>query len=433
MTPVPAPAAVADRPRAVAPATRLAWLDAIRGIAALVVVVHHFGLLKPLPGGAWITDHVNLGILGVMLFFLVSGYIIPASLERRGDVRRFWVGRIFRIYPLVLVLMAAAWLMPAGYTALNKTVGANPGWGVLSNLTLLHDFTGVPSALNVMWSLAYEMLFYFLVVALFVTGQHRRSAPIALSLAAAALIGGGWWQSKLLTPQSLNSGPGPVHALTAVAAIGVSVGLIFVFAGRTRTGAIILAVTGSGLMLANGRAPFFESMLILATMFAGTAVYRAERREIPRRAAVLVCSVIPIAGTLAAFFFNNGSRAQQTWENDWRAFASAWLIAWLAFGVAMALRSRRWPRPLVWLGQVSYSVYLVHFLVLWAAFWFKDTVLHLPQDDTTRTLVLVAALALTLGVAQVTYRLIELPGQRVGRWIAGRLPEAQANRSAYAG
>jgi peptidoglycan/LPS O-acetylase OafA/YrhL len=36
---------------------------------------------------------------GVFVFFLVSGYIVPASLERKGSVHGFWVSRVFRLYP----------------------------------------------------------------------------------------------------------------------------------------------------------------------------------------------------------------------------------------------------------------------------------------------------------------------------------------------
>ena len=44
------------------------------------------------------------------VFFLVSGYIIPASLERKGSVRGFWVSRAFRLYPLYIVGIAVSLL-----------------------------------------------------------------------------------------------------------------------------------------------------------------------------------------------------------------------------------------------------------------------------------------------------------------------------------
>ena len=48
----------------------------------------------------------NTSRYGIMVFFLVSGYIIPASLERQACVRTFWIGRVFRIYPLWAVVIA---------------------------------------------------------------------------------------------------------------------------------------------------------------------------------------------------------------------------------------------------------------------------------------------------------------------------------------
>ena len=89
---VPAPAG--------ANASRLAWLDALRGIAALCVVYAHFGT-RVLPQVHRAVYHVfDPGLYGVLVFFLVSGYIVPASLERRGSVRNFWLSRLFRLVPL---------------------------------------------------------------------------------------------------------------------------------------------------------------------------------------------------------------------------------------------------------------------------------------------------------------------------------------------
>ncbi|HEY9524978.1 MAG TPA: acyltransferase family protein, partial [Thermopolyspora sp.] len=66
--------------------SRLAWLDALRGVGALAVVAEH---MLPWLVPSWRPHWFNLGMYGVLVFFLVSGYIIPASLERRGDVRTF--------------------------------------------------------------------------------------------------------------------------------------------------------------------------------------------------------------------------------------------------------------------------------------------------------------------------------------------------------
>ena len=72
---------------------RWEFLDAVRGLAALLVVLQH----SPMRFGK---DHLSYGLAGVVAFFLVSGFIIPVSLERYASLPRFWSGRILRIVPL---------------------------------------------------------------------------------------------------------------------------------------------------------------------------------------------------------------------------------------------------------------------------------------------------------------------------------------------
>ena len=91
---------------AAAKGRRLAWLDALRGFAALCVVFDHMSTLVLQHVRSDVYVWFNGGQYGVFVFFLVSGYIIPASLERKGSVRGFWVSRAFRLYPLYIVGIA---------------------------------------------------------------------------------------------------------------------------------------------------------------------------------------------------------------------------------------------------------------------------------------------------------------------------------------
>jgi peptidoglycan/LPS O-acetylase OafA/YrhL len=92
---------------------RLAWLDALRGLAALAVALHH-AAWSFIPG-FWgeIDRRVDLGTWGVLVFFMVSGYIIPTSLERSGDLRAFWIGRSLRLHPMLLAAEASRCCSPA--------------------------------------------------------------------------------------------------------------------------------------------------------------------------------------------------------------------------------------------------------------------------------------------------------------------------------
>jgi len=174
-------------------ATRLAWLDALRGIAALVVALHHATYYFTPRLRAGMVDWFDPGLYGVLVFFLVSGYIVPASLERHGRVRGFWISRLARIYPLLMVACAIT-LLPflLGVRDLRAGLASyDPMTAVLAHLTMLQDVLGVPNVINVLWTLSYEMLFYLLVVALFVTGVHRRSASVAVTLVVTAVLAGG--------------------------------------------------------------------------------------------------------------------------------------------------------------------------------------------------------------------------------------------------
>jgi len=75
---------------------RLGRLDVLRGVAALCVVFDHlsFYLLQHVKADVY--QWFDLGDYGVFVFFLISGYIVPASLERKGTARTFWVSRLFR-------------------------------------------------------------------------------------------------------------------------------------------------------------------------------------------------------------------------------------------------------------------------------------------------------------------------------------------------
>src|SRR5436305_3617009 len=87
---------------------RLAFLDALRGVAALAVVAAHIQahLADPV-GDIAPARYFSAGQFGVTLFFLVSGFVIPMTLER-GSPRSFWIKRVCRLYPLYWASLALA-------------------------------------------------------------------------------------------------------------------------------------------------------------------------------------------------------------------------------------------------------------------------------------------------------------------------------------
>src|SRR5690606_17945561 len=208
------------------PISRLGWLDALRGGAALAVAFHHASWVYLPSLREWLADWFDPGRCGVLVFFMVSGYIIPASLERRGSVRNFWIGRFFRIYPLLTVTCFLA-VLPFLLGVLGLRAGLeqySPATATLAHATMLQDLLDVPNAMNVLWTLSYEMAFYLLIVALFVVGRQHRSARVCVVLTVVALVAAALTATGLLTgayaPSALLSrtaGTGPVVAVTAAA------------------------------------------------------------------------------------------------------------------------------------------------------------------------------------------------------------------------
>ncbi|MFE3495442.1 acyltransferase family protein [Streptomyces sp. NPDC059175] len=397
-------------------AARLGWLDAVRGIAALIVALHHLSNDLFVGFGAAVREWFDPGIFGVMAFFLVSGYIVPASLERRGDVRAFWIGRLFRLYPLcVVVLVAAAVLLPRSAGAVDPSVHDHALLAAVANGTMLQDLLGIRSGLSVMWTLTYEMVFYYLVTMLFMVGAHRRSGSAAVVLAGAALFLGPWAAGWSLRPDL------SVRALVAGTALLVGLGLLCLLSGSRPAqlaGATMLSGLGLVLMIANSRSTPWESLLILATMFCGTVIYRAERGQLGRGAAWACCGVVLAAGTTAGLLYNDGPAQIRTWTASPTAWVSAFLAGWALFGVALLLRRHRMPRALTWLGVVSFSVYLLHRPLISVLSRLMAHVGH-PRG-TAQLLWLLAFLVVLFVLSALTYHLVELPGQRLGRRLQSR-------------
>src|SRR5690242_21934303 len=120
------------------PQRRMAWLDALRAVAALLVVYAHLSHYLLRGARDVSAEWLHAGTAGVMLFFLVSGYIIPASLERHGSLRRFWVSRLARLYPLYLVVGVLVVLV----LPLDPYLIAHPVTAAVAHATLLPHLLG---------------------------------------------------------------------------------------------------------------------------------------------------------------------------------------------------------------------------------------------------------------------------------------------------
>ena len=400
--------------------SRLAWLDALRGFAALCVVFDHGSTLMLEPVRDFLYRWLDLGQYGVFVFFLISGYIIPASLERKGSVRGFWTSRLFRLYPMYLVaLVIAAVAYQTGHGTI-RGAERQPAQSVFAWLLMLPNLLTGPNVPNVTWTLSYEMVFYLLLVALFSWGVHRRSGSYATLFAVGAVALGGVLPMAALTTWAGHADHGGL-ALNATADALVLGGIVLAVSSRSRVaraGASVAGLTALVLVMFNQGSPSpWEGCVILALMFSGTLIYRAQQRQpgVSRPAtAAIVVGVLALT-TFAGLWHGEQRHMSHQWLIQW---ATSVLLAGATFGLGLAASRCRVPRWCAWLGMISFSVYLLHPLVFDA--YRSIPALHRPHTLPVQALTFAGCLAVIIGLSALTYYVVERPMQRLGRRLAPR-------------
>jgi len=380
---------------------KLAYVDASRGIAILLVILVHTAYRVPGLDGAFMAL-VEFGQWGVQLFFVVSAFTLCASqharYEGRVTVGYFYLRRFFRIAPLYYfgILLYFVVFQALAPRPQDLMLGPYTAGNVAANLAFVHGL--VPWAQNNIvpggWSIGVEMAFYLLFPLLHVLllGHHRRSQ----------------W----------------VLPVAFVAAIGINLGVQFALSGWSDMGSAYSDFMY--LNLVNNLPVFVLGFWLYQHAQNGGAMGRSRLIEV-------LCSWFLFLGFALAALALHASAA------PW-GFTLTPTLAGLAFvGLVNALRLHHWRlRPLAVIGQVSYSMYLLHFL--FAALLVPAVLRALPEatDMTPPALMLAlaypAVIALSYACARVTERLIETPGMALGarmaaRW-AGAYPQAARSVSA---
>lgn len=167
---------------------RLVELDALRGLAALGVVLFHyyyhvFEVLGP-------EERMNLffvyGQYGVELFFMISGFVIFMSLERTKRAADFVVSRFARLFPVywlsIGVTTAVVWM----FGLPGREVS---GMHTLINLTMLTEFANVPKVDGAFWTLTLELCFYVLAGVAWFSGALKQF-HLCATVSLAGLVAG---------------------------------------------------------------------------------------------------------------------------------------------------------------------------------------------------------------------------------------------------
>ena len=147
------------------PRPRVNEIDLLRFIAALAVVFFHYAFRGYAGGDRTIMPYPLLepiakyGFKGVELFFMISGFVILMT-AANGDLRKFVVSRIARLYPAFWACCTLSFVAIVLFGG-DRFSATLPQY--LVNMTMLSGFVGVPSIDGVYWSLFVELQFYALV------------------------------------------------------------------------------------------------------------------------------------------------------------------------------------------------------------------------------------------------------------------------------
>ncbi|WP_068072784.1 acyltransferase family protein [Novosphingobium lentum] len=355
-----------DRPQPAA--NRLVSVDAIRGIAALSVVMGHSleEAIRLLPGSsavragvsAVVVEYCNFGRIGVVAFFLVSGYVIPFSFSHRNPLRSFVIARFFRLYP-------AYWVSIAGAILIALILGSQrpPPAMIAANITMIQAVLHQPNLIGVYWTLFYELVFYGLCFLAF-TAKCLESPRYLLAVVIVLCLLG-----------SLSAG-----ARQAGLAHEPPIGL-FVFLAMMHLGTLArLSDRGDGAM--------------------ATQCYRG---------GLLI--VLLAAGPIVSVGFIQHASNERMIADVTGLYAGLALFLLLRSRPAVATPETRF------LGKISYSLYLFHPLCLVIAVA-AATRIAAPFDAVF------VVLAIPLGaiaVAALVQHLVEAPANRWGKVVRQRV------------
>ena len=346
-------------------------LDGLRAVSVLLVVLAH---AHGREDWLWIR-----GANGVTVFFVLSGYLITTlalreeAVRGRIDLAAFYLRRTFRILPMYYLALAV-------YCVLVLVVHADPArhdkfvQALPYYLTYLQEWPhllvkDVPFELS--WSLGIEEKFYLVwpVLGFILLRKHfrlRLGTTLALAAACTAAACFTWWGKFVL---------------------------------------------------------FYAHILIgcaLAVLLDDPVAF-ARLRGLARPVPAILITVLAIA----VHFTTDAARP---WTHVLFAATVALVLVGLVAGSSPVTRALNWP-PLVWLGGISYGVYLFNQVGLHAAMRVVPVQWGPPGDGLAMAL----GLAMTLALCEVLHRYLEIPLMQYGRALAKQRKSMQGCAPATAG
>lgn len=324
--------------------SRLYQLDALRGIAALMVVIfHYFFFYDKIYGHDFaIPEKMMVGKTGVYLFFMISGFVIFWTLEKVERPLDFIFSRFSRLYPAFWAAATFTFIF-TNLVGPDRTVVSYETY--LVNLTMIHEYLGYRHVDGVYWTLTIELMFYGLALTLMLMKALRFVDWFCLA-----------WLGLIASmyPFGAVYGPAVDH-------------LLF---------------------------PYYAPYFIM-----GVAFYRLwSKQAIWFPVTLITCAMAIVVTSYSA------------------PFALAGVLYVVAF--ALIINGRlQWlaSRPLLWLGSISYCLYLVH-----QNFGY-GLIQQAYKQGISPWLAIIASLLLSLLFAWLLHRYVEQPALKgLRRWYATR-------------
>lgn len=302
-------------------------LDGLRGLAILAVMGFH----ARLPG-------THGGFLGVDVFFVISGFLITSLLleERRrhgsNNFKRFYIRRGLRLFPALFVLLVfylVHALVLDGARRSNELKEIAFTLGYVMNWALSFDWVKAGN-LSHTWSLAIEEQFYVLwpaALLILLAVFRSRLLPIAATLVA-AIVAIALWRARVYHP-----GPGIAYYRAF-------------FGLDTRGDGLLLGCLVSFVMYSSAlhQHRIFKALMSVGAVVASVAI-----------AAIMIMG----RNQLAAYYYDR-------YLISFVVAGVAVIVAHVVMAPASAIARLLSLRPLVWLGRISYSLYLWHIPVFLA-------------------------------------------------------------------
>jgi peptidoglycan/LPS O-acetylase OafA/YrhL len=322
-------------------------IHTLRGLSAFLVLVHHE--LSSFTGyWNFSRNYIDLGRVGVVSFFLISGYVIRGSIINRS-ISSFLYLRFFRLFPIYW-LSLLAYLVVCNFASerakANASITSDSAFNVnaidlVLNLTMFQELLGLKSMLPPAWTLSIELLFYCTVCIL-----------VAIKLAN--------WERIMF-----------YASLTLFGAISI---LEYVTARQLPTSV-----------------PLLLGMAFLGSVFHDQSKSNNSKKVFSWESKLALVSII---------VFYSFSSSDSLWNPVNRILSTI-----LGLGVFLAFFSRNWNQVtpvFVWLGDISYSLYIISPCVMVLCDTFIPNLIYK----------ITASIICTLLLSTLTYRYLEKPLQK---------------------